>query len=82
MGSAANNMCMVARGQVDAYAEFGMHCWDIAAGYLIVLEAGGVVMATEGKRIAGTGHLISVSGGKWGWQSPIKFLPVWGDNLL
>ena len=37
-------MCMVAAGHVDAYFESGMHCWDIAAGELIVTEAGGVVL--------------------------------------
>lgn len=47
MGSAALNMCHVASGACDAYFEFGIHCWDIAAGSLIVLEAGGVVMDTE-----------------------------------
>ena len=44
LGSAACNMCMVAAGNTDAYFEAGMHCWDIAAGELIVTEAGGVVL--------------------------------------
>ena len=35
---------MVAAGNTDAYFEAGMHCWDIAAGELIVTEAGGVVL--------------------------------------
>lgn len=48
MGSAALNMCMVARGVAHAYYEYGIHCWDIAAGDLIVREAGGVVMDPKG----------------------------------
>ncbi|KAI9593179.1 hypothetical protein BDF19DRAFT_448845 [Syncephalis fuscata] len=42
-GSAALNLCLVARGALDAYWEIGIHCWDIAAGALIVEEAGGYV---------------------------------------
>ena len=47
-GSAAINMCMVARGSHDAYFTYGIHCWDIAAGALIVREAGGVVIEPTG----------------------------------
>ncbi len=48
VGSAAISMVNVASGKVDAYYEMGMHAWDIAAGDLIVREAGGVVMDTGG----------------------------------
>eukprot|EP00118_Oscarella_pearsei_P003517 m.14597 g.14597 ORF g.14597 m.14597 type:complete len:281 (+) comp25848_c0_seq1:151-993(+) len=48
VGSAALNMCLVASGACDAYQEFGIHCWDIAAGSLIVQEAGGVVTDPKG----------------------------------
>ncbi|MBN3289885.1 IMPA1 monophosphatase, partial [Polypterus senegalus] len=47
-GSAAIDMCLVATGGADAYYHIGMHCWDIAAASLIVTEAGGVVMDTNG----------------------------------
>uniref|UniRef100_A0A3P9NNC6 Inositol monophosphatase 1 n=1 Tax=Poecilia reticulata TaxID=8081 RepID=A0A3P9NNC6_POERE len=39
---------LVASGCVEAYYEMGMHVWDIAAGSLLVLEAGGVVMDVDG----------------------------------
>lgn len=42
-------MCLVASGCVEAYYETGIHVWDVAAGSLIVSEAGGVLMDTEGK---------------------------------
>ena len=42
-GSAALSMCLIARGLVDIYYEFGIHCWDICAGVVIVREAGGFV---------------------------------------
>lgn len=48
MGSAALNMCHVAMGGVDAYYEIGIHAWDMAAGSLIVTEAGGWVCDVTG----------------------------------
>ncbi|XP_041375505.1 inositol monophosphatase 1-like [Gigantopelta aegis] len=47
-GSAAIDMCKVASGCCEAYSEYGIHCWDIAAGQIIVEEAGGVVMDPAG----------------------------------
>lgn len=48
MGSAALNLCMVAMGGADVNYEFGLHAWDMAAGNLIVVEAGGVVIDPSG----------------------------------
>ncbi|XP_028283813.1 inositol monophosphatase 1-like [Parambassis ranga] len=47
-GTAAINMCLVASGCVEVYYEIGTHVWDVAAGSLIVTEAGGVLMDVEG----------------------------------
>jgi len=49
MGSAALHMCFVAAGQLDAHFTFGIHIWDMAAGDLIVREAGGFVCDTSGE---------------------------------
>lgn len=46
MGSAALDLCRVAEGSVDAYYERGLNPWDLAAGWLIVTEAGGRVSGT------------------------------------
>ncbi|KAF7988453.1 hypothetical protein HCN44_001026 [Aphidius gifuensis] len=51
LGSAALNMCMVALGGADANFEFGIHIWDIAAGDLIVREAGGVCLDPAGGKL-------------------------------
>lgn len=51
LGSAALNMCMVALGGADVYFEFGIHAWDMAAGDLIVREAGGVSIDPAGKQL-------------------------------
>lgn len=41
IGSAATDLCYVACGRVDAYFEYNLNAWDVAAGALIVKEAGG-----------------------------------------
>jgi myo-inositol-1(or 4)-monophosphatase len=43
MGSAALDLAYVATGRLDAYIEQGVNLWDIAAGIVLVEEAGGVV---------------------------------------
>uniref|UniRef100_A0A182WBT6 Inositol-1-monophosphatase n=1 Tax=Anopheles minimus TaxID=112268 RepID=A0A182WBT6_9DIPT len=48
LGSAALNMAMVALGGADFNYEFGIHAWDIAAGDLLVREAGGVCLDPAG----------------------------------
>lgn len=47
-GSAAIDLAMVAAGQADLYFQSGIHCWDIAAGALLVKEAGGTVLDPSG----------------------------------
>ena len=42
-GSAALNMAMIAAGSADVMYSWGLHSWDVAAGDLIIREAGGVV---------------------------------------
>lgn len=42
-GSAALDLAYVAAGRVDGFWEFGLHAWDMAAGAVLVREAGGVV---------------------------------------
>jgi len=48
LGSAALHMCFVAAGELDAHFTYGIHIWDMAAGDLIVREAGGIVCDTSG----------------------------------
>ena len=43
MGSAALDMAYVACGRFDAYIEQGISLWDIAAGWILVETAGGIV---------------------------------------
>ena len=50
MGSAALNLCYVAAGQLDAYWATSVKQWDIAAGILLVEEAGGVLTCIDGSK--------------------------------
>ena len=49
LGSAALDLAWVAAGRFDAYWEFGLAPWDIAAGMLLVRQAGGLVTDHRGK---------------------------------
>ncbi|GAB3256914.1 inositol monophosphatase family protein [Larkinella harenae] len=48
MGSAAIDLAFVACGRFEAYYEFNLNCWDMAAGVLLVREAGGIVTDFNG----------------------------------
>ncbi|MDN3355010.1 inositol monophosphatase family protein [Actinomadura sp. DC4] len=48
-GSAAVDLCSVASGRVDGYFERGPQEWDVAAGGLIVREAGGFMGGLNGR---------------------------------
>jgi myo-inositol-1(or 4)-monophosphatase len=43
LGSAAVDLAYVACGRYDAFYEYGLNSWDVAAGTIIVTEAGGNV---------------------------------------
>ena len=47
-GSAALNLCYIAAGRLDGYWEQGISAWDVAAGAVIVTEAGGMVTDMRG----------------------------------
>ncbi|MES2704798.1 MAG: inositol monophosphatase family protein [Bacteroidota bacterium] len=48
LGSAAIDLCWVACGRFDGFWEYNLNAWDVAAGYLMVEEAGGKVTDFEG----------------------------------
>ena len=50
-GSAALNLCCVAAGRIDAFWSTSLKPWDVAAGTLIVQEAGGIVTTINGGAI-------------------------------
>jgi myo-inositol-1(or 4)-monophosphatase len=48
-GSAALDLAWLAAGRIDGFWEFNLKAWDIAAGTLIVREAGGIVSDFENR---------------------------------
>lgn len=49
MGSAAIDLAYTANGSFDGFFEYGLSIWDVAAGILMVEEAGGVVSNFRGQ---------------------------------
>jgi myo-inositol-1(or 4)-monophosphatase len=62
-GSASLDLCYVAAGRFDAYWEFKLSPWDVAAGSLVVAEAGGRVTDTQGGSTHRSGRDILASNG-------------------
>lgn len=63
-GSAALDLCYVACGRLDGYWELKLHPWDVAAGILIVEEAGGRVTDLAGGPVPASGREIAASNGR------------------
>lgn len=63
-GSASLDLCSVAAGRLDGYWELKLHPWDVAAGSLIVQEAGGTVSDFSGVRFSIHDKEILASNGR------------------
>ena len=62
-GSAATSLAYVAAGRLDGFWESDVHPWDIAAGLLLVREAGGRVTDYRGRpATADTPHILASNG--------------------
>ena len=62
-GSAAMDLCLVADGQVDAFWEQELNLYDVAAGALIVLEAGGTITDFKGTAGVFPKQILASNGG-------------------
>jgi myo-inositol-1(or 4)-monophosphatase len=61
-GSAAIDMAWVASGRFDGYIERGLGIWDLAAGTLLVREAGGLLSDTGGRpTVLETGSVVAAN---------------------
>jgi myo-inositol-1(or 4)-monophosphatase len=76
LGSAATDLAYVACGRFEAFYEYNLKAWDVAAGILLVQEAGGIVTDFTGGsdyifggRLIASGHvhqeMISIIGSHW-----------------
>ena len=61
-GSAALDLAWVACGRMDGFWELGLMPWDIAAGVLLIQEAGGIVTDLEGgSKYLETGNVLTAN---------------------
>ncbi len=67
LGSAALDLAYVAAGRCDGFWEFGLSSWDIAAGIVLVREAGGYIteLGPDGSRrgpgLLASGHVLAAN---------------------
>jgi len=67
-GSAALDLCHLATGYFDAFWELSLAPWDVAAGALIVREAGGVITRIDGEEdVVGNGSVLASNGRLHQW---------------
>ncbi len=63
LGSAALDLCYVAAGRFDGFWEQHLKPWDVAAGALIVTEAGGTITGMDGSDFnPAAAHLVASNG--------------------
>lgn len=61
LGSAAIDLCYVAAGRMDGFWERDLNPWDIAAGALLVTEAGGRITGLDGQPFTSRGRSVLAS---------------------
>lgn len=76
LGAAAVDLCHVALGVVDGYWEYRLKPWDVAAGVLILEEAGGLVTTMDGIQYSVFDRSILASNGLLHDQMLAKTDPV------
>lgn len=64
LGSAALDICWLAAGRFDGFWEVNLNAWDVAAGYLILLEAGGKLTNFKGEPYSIYNKQILATNGK------------------
>jgi len=63
LGSAATDLCYVAAGRFEAFYEHGLKPWDVAAGTIILRQAGGKVSDfTGGDKFLFNGEMVAANG--------------------
>ena len=61
LGAASLDLAYVAAGRVDGFWERGLNAWDVAAGAVLVREAGGLVKEIDGGDFLKTGNIIAAN---------------------
>lgn len=61
-GAASLDLAFVAAGRFDGFWERGLSAWDIAAGIVLVREAGGIVAGLTPQDVLSSGHILATNG--------------------
>ena len=61
LGAASLDLCYLAQGKFDAYYECNLKPWDVAAGILILQEAGGIVTNLQNEKYTFDNHTLVAS---------------------
>ncbi|MFT3727675.1 MAG: inositol monophosphatase family protein [Terricaulis sp.] len=61
MGAASLDLAYVAAGRVDGFWERGLSAWDVAAGAILVREAGGLCKEIDGGDFLKTGNVVATN---------------------
>ena len=80
-GSAALDLAYVAAGRFDGYFEVNLKPWDIAAGELIVKEAGGTVVDAKGSYESLSNGQVFACSPKLLKSLMQTVIPAWGDAV-
>lgn len=84
-GSATLDLAYVAAGRLDAFWELTLSPWDIAAGVVLIEEAGGTVTDFFGGRsFIESGHIVAGNGKlhEWMLEAIQKVFPKGGDYTI
>ncbi len=79
LGSAALDLAYTAAGRLDVFFEMDLNPWDVAAGSLLVQEAGGIVTDFHGESHFLFGNSI-LAGGAWAHEAIKRVLEAHGLN--
>lgn len=82
LGSAAMDICYVACGKFDAFWEVNLNAWDVAAAYLILLEAGGKVTDFTGGSYSVYDKQILATNGRKIHEEMIEELKKVNEQLI
>jgi myo-inositol-1(or 4)-monophosphatase len=64
LGAAALDLCYLAQGKIDGFYEVDLKPWDVAAGMIILTEAGGVYSSVNGEDYTFDSKTIVATNGK------------------
>ena len=82
LGSAAIDLCYVAAGRIDGFWERDLKPWDVAAGALIVTEAGGRVTQMDGNRFDARRDQVLATNGRIHDRMLEVIKKKWGDGVI